>query len=853
MEFRQLLNVIWRYRHMIVLMCTCSIITSVGLTYVISDKYTSSTNVLIRPQQSVDFVPKRNDILDFPVSYHTPVGIASKTYTEIMKSGIVAERIVKAMGLDTLETKQGTGLRYMVNKVIGKTKELLVKGWTLLKYGRIEKADAFSAAVNRVQKSLSVIPTKETYLFKVEAEAKSPELAAAIANTAATILTEYMQEIRIKESQKTQQLSRVYLESAHRQLEQAREALVNFKQTEGIVSLDEETDLLLKSLFDLQARLTSVNNEIQGALAQKQELVKQLTEFESFIKTSEKAVDNPVIRELKLELAQKEVALAGLRRRYSPEHRELQALAAEISEIHNELKQQAPTLNSEVTTASNPIYESLLRQRAELDTQLKSLSEKKKDLTSSIEQKKNIVDKLPGKEAELANLELARVLEEQRYMLLSRQMQELEAAANHSAPFVTQIHIATPSLYPAKPIKVYYGALAAALSLTVGVGIVLLKEHLNVTLRSPQETEQALGLPVLMTIPRLTGLGKEEWPLMRWGRGRDEVPDLNRQHERVYVPFAVAIRTAKDGFALAGELVDISLGGACFCINAGHRFKPGESINLETDLGRTTGEKAALEGVVVRCNNKVSDGSRTTAAVKFVSVDKTLAAEIANLIERQERKLPPPLPLDFKESIRGLRVDVELCTEAKARSFLITSCGPQDGKSTLAINLALTLAGMSKTAVLIDANLKNPSLHKIFDLPNACGLSSILTNAEPPLLRKVASGLSIVTSGPYVKDSSALLARERMHELVESLINDYDFVLIDASALLSGADSAILASIVEKVVVVLDSGRTKVEDAQHAKQILDKVGASILGAVMNRHERNSGSHYACVFGRPQSR
>lgn len=842
MELRQFLRVIARYRYMIILMCFCAICTSVGLTYIISEKYTSSTYLLIRPQQSVDFVPKRNELLDFPVSYHNPVGTASKTYTEIVKSRIVSEKIVKALKLDELKAPEGSGLRYTFKKLAGKAKGWLVKGWTLLKYGRIEKGDAFSEAVSRVQKGLSVKPTKETYLFNLEAEAKSPELAASIANTAANVLIEYVQEMHSKQKQKTQQLSGPNLESARRQLKQAREAVVEFKKTTGIVSLDEETNLHLEFLFGLETSLKSVNTELEGALAQKQELAKQLAELEDFTKTSEKVIDNPVVRQLKLELAQKEVVLAGLRIRYSPEHRELKALNAEITEIENELKQQVPTLNSEVTTASNPVYQSLLKQQAELETQLESLRAQKDDLANEIEQKKKILDGLPVKEAELANLTLAATLEEQKYMLLSKEMQELEAAAKRQAPFVNQIHIAVPSLYPIRPIKVYHAALAGILSLIAGVGIVLLKEHANVTLRSKYEAEKALDLPVLMTIPRLSAVGKEKWHLMRGGR--EELPEVNRQYERIYVRFSVEIKGVKDIPATKGELVDISLGGACFCTDLRREFNPGQNVNLEVDFGKTSPEKVALEAVVVRSNEETDGGSRLTVGVKFVSLGKVSAEKITGLFRSREEKLPPLLPLEFEESIRGLRVDLELCAEAQSCSFLITSCSPKEGKSTLAANLALSLAGINKTTVIIDANLKNPSLHRIYELSNEGGLSGFLSDGTAPSLKKVASGLSVITSGPPVKDNSALLERRRMHKLVKSLTKDFDFVLIDAPALLSGADSAVLATKVDKAVMVLDSRMTTAEDSKRAKQILDKVNANILGAVMNNYDNNFGCHYA---------
>jgi len=103
--------------------------------------------------------------------------------------------------------------------------------------------------------------------------------------------------------------------------------------------------------------------------------------------------------------------------------------------------------------------------------------------------------------------------------------------------------------------------------------------------------------------------------------------------------------------------------------------------------------------------------------------------------------------------------------------------------------------------------------------------------------------LSIITSGTTVKDPSALLGRGKMQELIESLKKNFDFVLVDAPALLSGPDSAILASMVDEVIIVLDAGRTTVEDGNRAKQILNMANAKILGTVMNNYYSDFDPYY----------
>jgi len=122
-------------------MCLAAVITAVGLTYAVSETYTASTQVLIRPHTSMNLVPKRAEILNFPVSFYTPIETASKTYTEIIQSRAVAERVVKRLGIDTLGEPKGSGFVYTVKESLKRAKKLARDVWTVLKYGRIEKED----------------------------------------------------------------------------------------------------------------------------------------------------------------------------------------------------------------------------------------------------------------------------------------------------------------------------------------------------------------------------------------------------------------------------------------------------------------------------------------------------------------------------------------------------------------------------------------------------------------------------------------------------------------------------------------------------------------------------------------
>lgn len=838
MDIRQFLKIISRYKKMIILMCISAVITATLFTYVLSKKYRTSTTVLIRPQKSINFVSKREEILDFPVSYFTPVDTASKTYSEILKSRIIAEKVVTSLGLEMMKEEEGTGLRYFVAKVKNTVKDFIGKAWTLLKHGQIKEEDAFSRVVAEVRRGLSVKPTKETYLFKIEAESRSGPLASAIANSAAEVFVNYLQEISVSEMNKAKILSEGKIKNSKQQLDEARNALVAFKESQSTVSLQKEMELELELLSKLEDSWESANNEIEGEKARKEEINRNLAKLEQFSKTASKVT---LIQELNSQLAVKEIKLTGLLKRYTQEHREVKALQAEIDEIKAKLKQESPTLKSEETLAVDPVYQGLLIDLAHAESELEALKARKNSLALTIQEKKKLIEEIPKKEAELSNLELAVQLNEETHKLLSREYEEYVIAATREAPDISVIQKAATPLYPAGPIKIYYAALAGILSLIAGVGIALILEHINITIRSINEAEHELDIPVLMTVPQINSDKSKPWPLIK--ARRIELPGENRRNERAYIEFPVRLKNLKDSKILYGVTGDISFGGV-FCYLEGNLcLNPEDKAEISLVLDEISDKKEEAEVVVLRSKDIIAGYPFFSTALQFKHVNTTLINEIKKIIQNKANDLSSFLPSYFEEPIRGLRSDLIFLKNQGMSSFLITSCGLQEGKSTIVSNLAMSLHEVNKKVVLVDANLRSPCLHKIFGLTNESGLSSILSAGGPPCLKKSKSGLSILTSGPPTNNPSALLESYKMLDLLKILNNDFDFILFDSSPLLANPDAALLASMAHGTVIVLSAGRTSIEDCRRAKKILERGHAKILGTVLNNCDDKLASYY----------
>jgi len=190
------------------------------------------------------------------------------------------------------------------------------------------------------------------------------------------------------------------------------------------------------------------------------------------------------------------------------------------------------------------------------------------------------------------------------------------------------------------------------------------------------------------------------------------------------------------------------------------------------------------------------------------------------------------------EAYRTLRTNLDFSSLDKPiKTMLVTSAGPEEGKSTVLANLAVTTAQASKKVILVDCDLRRPTLHNIFNLKNDVGLTTMVVDdvamESPPLQDTGVEGLQLVSSGPLPPNPSELLGSRRMEEIIAALLERADVVLFDAPPVVAVTDAAVLATKVDGVLLVINAGGTKRDYARAAKARLEKVNANLLGAVLN--------------------
>lgn len=192
----------------------------------------------------------------------------------------------------------------------------------------------------------------------------------------------------------------------------------------------------------------------------------------------------------------------------------------------------------------------------------------------------------------------------------------------------------------------------------------------------------------------------------------------------------------------------------------------------------------------------------------------------------------------ISEAYRTLRTNLEFSSLDKAiRTMVVTSAAPEEGKSTTLANLAVTIAQAGKKVILVDCDLRRPSLHQIFDARSSVGFTDMMRDdalmVNPPLQETCVPNLFLLTSGTIPPNPSELLASRRMSEVIAALQQRADMVLFDAPPVIAVTDAAVLASRVDAVLLVISAGKTKREHANKAKALLEKVNAHLIGTVLN--------------------
>ncbi|MCT4781283.1 MULTISPECIES: CpsD/CapB family tyrosine-protein kinase [Exiguobacterium] len=216
-----------------------------------------------------------------------------------------------------------------------------------------------------------------------------------------------------------------------------------------------------------------------------------------------------------------------------------------------------------------------------------------------------------------------------------------------------------------------------------------------------------------------------------------------------------------------------------------------------------------------------------------------------NLITVTQPKSP------IAEQYRTIRTNIEfMAVDKEIKVMLVTSSTQGEGKSTTSSNLAVAYAQQGKRVLIIDTDMRRPTVHYTFRVANGLGLSSLLTRQaelEKAVLPTKVDNLSILTAGPIPPNPAELLSSRAMEKLIEQLRGEYDVIILDAPPLLQVADSRITSKLTDGVILVIGCTTSDRQRVLKAKEQLELTEAKILGVVLNRRELTDDSAYQYYY------
>ena len=240
-------------------------------------------------------------------------------------------------------------------------------------------------------------------------------------------------------------------------------------------------------------------------------------------------------------------------------------------------------------------------------------------------------------------------------------------------------------------------------------------------------------------------------------------------------------------------------------------------------------------------------------------ITRQLGVPILGIIATHESETEGPVTANqprtpVAEAFRALRTNIQYASvDRPLNTILVTSPSPEDGKSTIAANLGVVLAQGGRKVVVVDADLRRPRVHKLFKLSNQQGTSDLFVKPPEPLngtIQKTeVANLYALTSGNLPPNPSELLGSEKMVKILDMVHDEADIIIIDSPPLLAVTDAAVLAPRTDGVLLVVKPGKTKLAACRQAVEQLQRVGANILGVVLNDVElRRSRYKYAYYKG-----
>jgi len=686
------------------------------------DLYTASSTILIRgstPQVLDTSAPVQGGV-NFAEMAGDPDMFLNTKY-QLLQTESLALRVIRAEKL--WEDGAFTGAKYR-HGIVGELKRRLMGGGSGAKAEEEKRGSAARAEslVGAYLGALRVRPVTGTQLVQITFTTRDAGLSARLANAHVRQFIAQGIELNAQASEEAERFLGGKLGELKRKVEESEAALNDYRRDKGIVpgliSVNGKDDIVLERLNKLSEQLQEAHLRTIS-LGARMALIRQ-----GHADALPAVVDNGVVQKLKDHLAELEQEYAGMAREFKPNYPPMAALRARIADTRAAIGAEEGTVVSSV----NAQYLEAQKDERELEEELR----RQKEFAMGLN------------DAAVRYQILAREVETNRelYNSVLKRMKDVEVTGDVHASDISVVDRAGVPGGPSSPQRMRGVLLALVVGLMGGVGLALVLERLDNSLREVEEVERYLGIPSLGVIPDFLGAGSGNVYSLRGSGPRRPAGRMGDYSREIVLSYG--------SYSAAGEAYRM--------------------LRTAFVLSRAGG---------------------------------------------------PP------------------------RTALITSAVKGDGKTITAVNLATMLAMTHKKVVLVDADLRLPRCHDLFALDNFFGLTEVLTGARElrDTIRPTGiEGLDILSSGEIPPNPSELLGSERMRAVLGELEGMYDYVIIDSTPVMQTSESALLASLVDGVIIVARADSPK-QQVRSALARLQYARAKILGLVLNKTGDSGGTRY----------
>ena len=603
------------------------------------------------------------------------------------------------------------------------------------------ESERLSDYVDDLQATLKVEPVKETRLtvretrlIDVSFRHTDPHLAAKIVNGVAETFVLQNSEKKSETSTNTGSFLQTRIAQLQATIRSKEEELINYAKNHQILSLDANQNTVVERLEGLNKQLLTAENERKLAEAAfKASLQPGAAEALAEAGNSEREV--PSATKISTEA---ELRLAELRQKRAELLVENTEKWPAVKEVDRQIAVLEKQLTDTRTRATKVVTTNLAtRYRSALATE--------ESLRKAYDQQR--AETLTQNEAAVNYRIIQQEIETNKTLLdgLLQRTKENDVVSAGTPNNIRVVDLAIAEKKPVGPKRTLIVGLSFLLALGFGMGLAFVIEYLDDSVRSAEDIESFLHLPLVALIPQVD-VGKPK------------------------------------------------------------RLLPQKAGDLSLNNGRASQE------------------------VLLIDLDKR--SPVA-------------------EAYRHLRTSILLSTAGRPpKTLLVTSSVPSEGKTTTAVNTAVTLAQTGAKVLIIDADMRRPRLHSIFKLPNGNGLSALLSReaSEDEIFAAIdkddESGLFVLTAGPVPPNPAELIGSDQMLKLISTVAENFTHVVVDSPPVAAFTDGVLIAAMVDGVLLVVNSGKSSRKVVARARKLLRDVGARIIGVVLNKvAAAGSNSYY----------